>query len=234
MTKLEPSQPVVVLSTHLDDAVLSCGHFLLANPSTTVVTVLAGAPRVNHEGYNSRTTGRAFAPDAVGVRRDEDRLALTYLGATPVWLDLLDADYASYRPPSDYGEVIREEIDRVLDELHPKSVLAPIGLMHADHLAVADACLELCVNTPFTWYLYMDLPYGVVGRRALSKRISSVGKRVRLVELEPFDGDSEIKLRTTGIYASQYDATRENFSKGFDAAMRGGERYWLAEASPAA
>ncbi|MGD0056057.1 MAG: PIG-L family deacetylase [Acidimicrobiales bacterium] len=233
MSRLEPLAPVLVVSTHLDDAVLSCGHFLYANPSTTVVTVLAGAPHVNHEGYNSETTGQPYAPDAIAVRRGEDRLAMEYLGATPVWLDLFDADYKSYRPPIDYVDVIREEVSRVLDELHPKSVLVPLGLMHADHLAVADACLELALDGPFSWYLYMDLPYGFVSRRALSRRIRSVGNRVSLVELDAYVGDPAVKQRTTGLYASQYDATRVSFAKGFDDAMRGSERYWRVEPVPA-
>ena len=35
---------VVVLSPHLDDAVLGCGRLLSAHPGATVVTVYAGAP----------------------------------------------------------------------------------------------------------------------------------------------------------------------------------------------
>jgi hypothetical protein len=34
----------VVLSPHLDDAVLSVGRFLAANPGTVVITVFAGIP----------------------------------------------------------------------------------------------------------------------------------------------------------------------------------------------
>lgn len=230
MSKLEPLEPVLVLSPHLDDAVLSCGHFLFAHPSTAVVTVLAGAPDALHEGYNSKTTGKPYAPDAISVRRDEDRKAMDFLGATPVWLDLLDADYAAYRPPTDYGDVIRDEIGRVLSEMRPKSVFAPLGLMHADHLAVSEACLELAINSPFTWYLYMDLPYGLANRRVLSRRVATVSQHVRLVEFDSYDGEPGIKQRAMGLYASQYAPTRRSFRRGFDATMRGTERYWRVDA----
>jgi LmbE family N-acetylglucosaminyl deacetylase len=229
VSKLEPAQPVLVLSPHLDDAVLSCGHFLYANPSTTVVTVLAGAPEIFHEGYNSKTTGKPYAPDAISVRRDEDRKAVEYLGATPVWLDLLDADYGEYRPPRDYVDVIHDEIARELDETRPASIFAPLGLMHSDHLAVSDACIELAVNSPVAWYLYMDLPYGLANRRVLLKRLATLSQHVQLVEFDSHDGEPGIKERAVRLYASQYDPTRRNFRKSFDATMRGGERFWRVE-----
>ena len=230
MSKFEPLEPVLVLSPHLDDAVLSCGSFLHAHPSTTVVTVLAGAPDAFHEGYNSETTGKPYAPDAIGVRRDEDRRAMDFLGATPIWLDLLDADYAAYRPPTDYGDVIKDEIGRVLDEIRPKSVFAPLGLMHADHVAVSQACLELAVDSPFAWYLYMDLPYGLANRRLSSRRVATISRHVRLVEFDSYVGEPGIKQRAMSLYASQYAMTRRNFRKKFDATMRGTERYWRVDA----
>jgi LmbE family N-acetylglucosaminyl deacetylase len=226
MPTFEPTEPILVLSTHLDDAVLSCGHFLYRHPSTTVATVLAGAPQVSHEGYNSRTTGQSYAPDAIRVRRDEDREAMELLGATPVWLDLLDADYAAFRPTGDYGDLIQAEISRVLDVVRPVSVLAPLGLIHHDHLAVSDACLELAATSRFTWYLYMDLPYALASRRALSRRLARLGRRVRLEEFDAFDGEPGMKQKAMSLYASQYGVTRETFPDEFDATMVGPERYW--------
>lgn len=229
MSKVDPAPPILVVSTHLDDAVLSCGQFLYANPSTTVVTVLAGAPDVPHEGYNSSTTGKPFAPDAINVRRDEDHAALNLLGATPVWLDLLDADYGAHRPTRDFVTAIRDEIAQVLNQMRPTSIFAPLGLMHADHLAVSDACIELSVDSPFAWYLYMDLPYGLARRRVLSRRLSSVSRRVQLVELIAYSIDTNIKEQAVNLYSSQVAPTRKNFRKSFDATLRGGERYWRVE-----
>jgi LmbE family N-acetylglucosaminyl deacetylase len=229
MSELDVAQPILVLSSHLDDAVLSCGQFLYAHPSTTVVTVLAGAPDAIHEGYNSSTTGKRYAPDAIDVRRDEDRKALGLLGATPVWLDLLDADYSAQRPQEDFVTVIRAEIARVLEQTKPASIFAPLGLMHPDHVAVSDACFELTVNSTSTWYLYMDLPYGLASRRVLSRRLSTVTQRVHLMELSSYNSEPGIKEQAVNLYASQYAPTRKSFRKSFDATLRGEERYWRVE-----
>jgi LmbE family N-acetylglucosaminyl deacetylase len=229
MSKLEPVEPVLVFSPHLDDAVLSCGFLLHANPSCTVVTVLAGAPEAFHNGYNSRTTGKLYAPDAITVRREEDRRALDFLCATPVWLDLFDGDYAAQRPPAKYGEVIHGEIVRVLDEIRPKSVFSPLGLDHADHVAVSEACLEIAAHSPLAWYLYMDLPYGYFNRRVLNRRITWVKNRVQLGELDSYEGEPGVKQRAMSLYTSQYDPTRRSNRRAFDATMRGAERYWRVE-----
>jgi hypothetical protein len=83
-----PASPVCFISTHLDDVALSCSHFLAAHPGATVVTVFAGAPPESRvDGWNAKTTGEAYAPDALRVRRDEDALALAVVNASPYWLD---------------------------------------------------------------------------------------------------------------------------------------------------
>lgn len=51
------SDPIAIVSTHLDDAVLSCVHLLPANLGDTVITAFDDAPQELHVGYNSRTTG---------------------------------------------------------------------------------------------------------------------------------------------------------------------------------
>jgi LmbE family N-acetylglucosaminyl deacetylase len=229
MPTLEPPEPLLVLAPHLDDAVLSCGQLLHDSSSPIVVTVMAGAPPVPHEGYNSKTTGKTNAPEAIALRRDEDRSAMDYLGATPIWLDLYEADYTAFRPASGYGETVRNEIARTISETESKSIFAPLGLMHADHLVVSDACLELVVDTTFTWYLYMDLPYGLADRGAMVRRVAALNKRVRLEEFDLYVGDPEVKRRAMSFYASQYGPTRRSFRRAFDATIRGGERYWRVE-----
>ena len=221
-------EPVVVISPHLDDAVLSCALFLHAHPATTVMTVLAGAPEALHEGYNSATTGEAYAPDAVRLRREEDRAAMELVGGQAKWLDLLDGDYAAYRPGTDYREPIRDEIAQALGEFAPKSVFAPVGLIHPDHVMVSDACAELAADATYAWYFYMDLPYGIGHRWPVARRLSALKRRVRLVELERYEGAPGIKQHAMSRYASQYEPTRESFPKGFDEAMSGSERYWRA------
>ncbi len=90
----DPVQPVCFFSPHLDDVVLSCGHYLASRPGAQVVTAFAGAPAITRrDGWNAKTTGRSSALDAIALRRNEDAAALTELGAHPYWLDLWEAEY---------------------------------------------------------------------------------------------------------------------------------------------
>ena len=226
MSGFEPLGPVMVISTHLDDAVLSCAQFIHANPGTTVVTVLAGAPDVYHKGYNSKSTGKPYAPDAVRMRRDEDAKAMSMLSAQYVWLDLLDNDYLQANPRIDDQDEIRDAISGVLRERQPVSVVAPLGLIHADHVAVSDACLELAIRSEHEWYLYMDMPYGPAVPRTVPQRIATVETKVELEVLEPFHGDPDIKRPVMKAYSSQYGPTRRSHRRGFRASMKASEQYW--------
>src|SRR5262245_53606305 len=79
---------VVIVSPHLDDAVLSCGRFLGAHPGTHVVTVFAGNPPAYPEPLRLWDLQSGFAPgdDVMEVRRQEDKAALAILDASPVHL----------------------------------------------------------------------------------------------------------------------------------------------------
>src|SRR3954468_24729127 len=91
---LSDTEPVVIVSPHLDDAVFGCGELLAARPGSVVVTVFAGAPPT----YETVTEWDALAgihpgEDVLAARRAEDRAALGALGARPVWLDFRDSQY---------------------------------------------------------------------------------------------------------------------------------------------
>lgn len=72
----------LVISTHYDDAVLSCGHWLCLNPGAIVVTVCSGyaGPEVG-AGEWDRRAGFASADQAIAARRSEDLAALSVLKA---------------------------------------------------------------------------------------------------------------------------------------------------------
>lgn len=191
-----------------------------------MVTVLAGAPTKNHEGYNSKTTGASFAPDAIGIRRAEDARAMSQLGANFVWLELFDNDYLEVNHGGrDEGEIL-EAIRRVLDDVAPRSVLSPLGLVHSDHLAVSNASLELAREFSSDWYLYMDMPYGQAMRETVPERIRDVERATALEALEPFVGNAAIKRSAMRTYASQYGPTKRAHRRGFRSAMKEAERYW--------
>ncbi len=226
MTKFSPLQPIVVISTHLDDAVLSCAQFIHAHSDVTVITVLAGAPDAFHEGYNSRTTGEPFAPNAIKKRRDEDAEAMSMLSAHYVWLEFHDNDYLQVLTRSDDKQEIRDALSQVLEERRPKSVLSPLGLFHPDHLAVSDACLELAKKSAYEWYLYLDMPYGLAMPKAVPERLATVEKTVNLATPELFSGDPDIKRNVMKLYATQFAPTKSNHRRGFRATMKAPEQFW--------
>jgi len=159
LLRFNPPSPSLVGSSHLDDAVLSCGQFLSSSPQSVVLTVLAGAPEKLHDGYNAITTGERYAPDAVRTRKDEDAAAMAFLSVrTPEWLELYGSDFIDWhrfdriRHRSDHNE-IKSGVIEAIGRINPKSVFSPLGLVHPDHLAVANACIELSNQSDREWFI---------------------------------------------------------------------------------
>ena len=106
---------VVVVSPHFDDAALGAAHLISAHPGTTVITVLGGRP----PAYPAEPTdwdacgGFVAGDDVVALRREEDRAAMAFLGATPVWLEFADHQYLApeARPrPAEVAPALTEAI----------------------------------------------------------------------------------------------------------------------------
>ena len=99
-----PGKRIVVLSPHLDDAVLSLGASIADAAATgadvAIVTAFAGDPaRQGDPSVWDRRAGFSSSLEAIEARREEDRLACTAIGARPVWL------------PFGYGGVAVDERD---------------------------------------------------------------------------------------------------------------------------
>jgi LmbE family N-acetylglucosaminyl deacetylase len=225
-----PVPPVCFISTHLDDVALSCAHWLGAHPGASVLTVLAGAPSVERRhGWNYVTTGEAFAPEAIRVRRSEDVAALATLAASPYWIDLWDSQYVGEERED--GDVMQASIRDLLEAIRPRSVVGPIGVHHPDHIAVADACLDLAGASDLSWYGYLDLPYARTFADEVGRRLAGLRARkatVDLVACEPFLPTADIKERAVGLYRSQDQQVRADHP-GFERALTDPERFWAIE-----
>ena len=98
--------PLLFLSAHLDDAVLSCGALIEAvarRCPVTVATVFteAGAPPHTHAARSFlRTCGVADASSLFADRQDEDRAVLDALGVRHVHLGVVDALFRPRDVPS--------------------------------------------------------------------------------------------------------------------------------------
>jgi LmbE family N-acetylglucosaminyl deacetylase len=226
MKQFRPSGPTLVVSTHLDDAVLSCGHFLSSHPDSMVLTVLAGAPEKLREGYNANTTGELFAPNAVQMRKEEDASAMNYLSVRPpLWLGLYDNDFIHrFRRRNDHGDIF-SQVDAAIKVSGAASVVTPLGLKHSDHIAVADACIKIALSSDLEWFLYLDMPYAQRHPTLFRKREQDVRKLLNLEALEPLSIDSNRKHEAFRHYKTQYVPIGGGKPE-FDREMMSAEHYW--------
>jgi hypothetical protein len=157
----------VVVSPHLDDAVLSVYGQL--GPETTVVTVLAGLPP---EGYLSEWDAQSGATDSrarIIERREEDRRALERSASIPVHLDFPDRQYLAEGMAKPSPAAIAEALLPYLETAD--EVLAPSALSTnsrnalrrlrrrrgSDHRLIRNAVLQVRPDAT----LYAELPYAL-------------------------------------------------------------------------
>jgi LmbE family N-acetylglucosaminyl deacetylase len=151
----------VVVSPHLDDAVLSCAGLLAARPGGRVVTVHTAGPAAWEDltSWDERC-GFRRGVDVMAVRKQEDRAALALLGASPVWLDLREGQYEPRPGPVEVTDRLRQQLSALAPA--PVVIAIPLGLDHPDHVTTSDALLALRgegLLPDATWLLYDDLPY---------------------------------------------------------------------------
>lgn len=140
---------VLVLSPHLDDAVLSAWCDL---PGAVVANLCTAAPVPGVIGEFDRPHGARDSVAFMAARHEEDRAALALAGvAERLELGFLDAQYRD-------GGLDPEEVRAALPVA--SAILAPAGLGgHPDHVAARDAALIAARENGVAVSLYADLPY---------------------------------------------------------------------------
>jgi LmbE family N-acetylglucosaminyl deacetylase len=153
------SGTLVVLSPHLDDAVLSLGAFLHLEArrgvDVRVVTVFANDPaRDGPAGRWDATCGFHSAATAARARRLEDRRACGIIGADPQWLPFVDDTYGGRSAPDAIWDRIRGLIDGC------ELVLVPgFPLWHADHASLTQLVVERRTEVGCPLGFYAEQPY---------------------------------------------------------------------------
>jgi LmbE family N-acetylglucosaminyl deacetylase len=219
-----PRGALVVVSPHLDDAVLACGDLLGSAPGAVALTLFAGRPPAR-AAPTPWDAACGFRPgdDVIGCRRAEDRAALAVLGAAPVWLDFRDAQYG---PPTTTAALARA-FRAALTVLAPRLVALPLGLFHHDHERASDAALRVVRRFPGpAWLVYAEALYrglpGLVSRRR--RRLARAGFRLVPV-LPPRPAASPAKRRAVACYGSQLRGLATPGRLGHDDAFAP-ETYW--------
>ncbi len=205
---------IVVISPHLDDAVLGCGRLLAAHPGATVVTVYAGGPPVYPEPMTHWDTLAGFAAgdDVLAVRREEDRGALGELGATPVWLDFVEHQYLE-RPDWVGPDQTVDRLEAEVRALAPTAVFVPFGLANPDHGATHEAALSVRERFPApAWFCYEDTGYkhipGLLAWRVSRLFRAGLWPTPAAPRVDPFDGRRRAAL---AHYASQLRALESDW-----------------------
>ncbi len=224
---------IVVLSPHLDDAVLGCGRIMARHPGATVVTVYAGAPVAYPDPMTHWDTISGFVAgdDVLALRRQEDAAALGVLDATPIWLDFVEHQYLE-RPDWVGPAATVDAIVAVLRELEPTAVMIPFGLANPDHDATHEAALLARgqLRGP-TWFAYEELGYkhipGMLAWRV--SRLFRSGVWPTPVALE-HDPTPERKLRALDCYGSQLRALEADWQLG--PKLVAPEQLWRLDAPP--
>ncbi|MFC4278559.1 PIG-L deacetylase family protein [Achromobacter aloeverae] len=222
------SRRLLVISPHLDDAVLSCAWAMGHSGEAVAATLLAGEPEGDPPLTPwDRRCGFASARQAMQARRREDRAAVGQLGAVARQLDFLDAQYGPTHTEKDLAAAILA----LLMEIGPDTVLLPLGLYHSDHFQAHEAALRARTRdrgAQRRWLCYEDLPYARK-RGLLQERLAglhALGRRLTPLAVDaPTREDLAEKERALRHYRSQLG---EMGLAGADAngAALPAERYW--------
>lgn len=142
----------LVVSPHLDDAMLSMGARI--RRGMTVATVFAEIPPAwSWPSPFDNMCGFGSSVEAVIARRKEDLNATAELGATSVWLPFLDGQYGIDRDLDQMRELLTD-----LFRQHAHAAV-PLGLAHPDHRLVAKVCRQAASTfVGGRFVVYADLP----------------------------------------------------------------------------
>ncbi|HJQ74077.1 MAG TPA: PIG-L family deacetylase [Gaiellaceae bacterium] len=204
---------VVVVSPHMDDAVLSLGAAISraarSGARVTILTVLAGDPSSKATaGEWDRACGFGTAGEAATARRAEDAAACAHLGATSVWLPYSDHQYE--RGGAD--DEIRAAVVEAVGSSLPLLPGYPLG--HEDHRWLHEV-LEPGFE-PGRRGFYLEQPYAAMhGAEPPDGGWRPLGATL---------GDQRRKLSACRAYASQQEPLGRPLASIFRyEIVRGGE-----------
>jgi hypothetical protein len=156
----DPEAPAVLLSPHLDDAVLDCWSVLTGPAALRVVNVFAGVPAPGPREHFERLAGARDSAAHMRRRLGEDREALARAGRSPINLGFKCLMHRRGRPEPSFARVdaaLRAHIAGVSCVYAP----AALGASHPDHDFVRAYALALA-HQRVPVRLYADLPYCAV------------------------------------------------------------------------
>jgi LmbE family N-acetylglucosaminyl deacetylase len=226
---------IVVISPHLDDAVLGCGRLLAVHQNATVITVYAGRPPAYPEPMTQWDTLSGFVAgdDVLAARRKEDERALAELHANPVWLDFVEHQYLERRAWVGADQTV-DTLEATVRAANPTAVLMPFGLANPDHTATHDAARIVRDRIPEpAWFAYEDQGYKHIPGM-LAWRVSQLFRAgIWPTPAAPtVDHGGAAKQAALAHYASQLRALEADWQIGAKLAAPAPEQLWRLAAPP--
>ena len=201
-------KPILVLSPHFDDAVLSCARFIAQHSgAVTVATVMGGKPSSWNvqRRWDFDECGIPVGTDVIELRKTEDRRALELLGASQLAFDVRENEYEpddATRPAE-----VRSAVEKALEGLQPATCVIPLGTGHPDHQLVTVVAVDLARAdvSDRDWLVYEEQPYRTRFQKWNRAAIEQLYQRVPT--LEPCEvvisADIDLKGAAIDCYASQ-------------------------------
>ena len=220
----------VIVSPHLDDAVLSCGRYLAATPETTVITVFAGSKK-DPSTLTQWDQMCGFQPgqDVMAARRQEDRRALDLLGAISIPLEGLDREYRS--GPPDMPKLVAWVTDK-LAALRPAEVMVPLGLYHEDHKHASDVAIRATAAAGYKQCVVYGDWYHATKPELIEPRVAEITEQFGpLADITRRQGSRWSKRQAISRYRSQLKGMGDNVHRW---GSRIEERYWSLALPPSA
>jgi LmbE family N-acetylglucosaminyl deacetylase len=231
----EELERIVVISPHLDDAVLGCGRLLAVHPNATVLTVYAGRPPAYPDPMTRWDTISGFVQgdDVIAARRKEDEGALAELNANPVWLDFVEHQYLE-RPDWVGADQTIDTLEDAVRDANPTAVFMPFGLANPDHTETHDAArvVRERIADP-AWFAYEDQGYKHIPGM-LAWRVSQLFRAgIWPTPAAPtIDHGEAVKQRALAHYESQFRALEADWRIGAKLEAPAPEQLWRLDAPP--
>ena len=231
----------VIVSPHLDDAVLGCGQLMSAHPGATVITVFAGNPPAypNPQREWDRQSGFAPGDDVMAARRAEDHAALNVVDALAVHLDFVEYSYNDNDRPV-HVATIAPTLAATLASLNPTMVVVPFGLANPDHdvthraamVAVGELAHQL--ESEPAIFAYEDHGYKHIPGM-LAWRVSQLFRRGLwpTPACPTTDASTNRKLEALARYPSQLLALEDDWQIRAKLAAPAPEQIWRLASPPA-
>lgn len=194
--------PLLVISPHLDDAVIACGRTLAAHPGSVVVTVFTGS----RKSFGTVTEWDALCgfeagQDVMAVRRSEDSVALRRLRSRSRWMDALDTSYRLLEGVDEQG--LTDAVASEIGSIGPSAVLIPLGIYHPDHILASEISLAAMERAGRRrWLMYGDV-YDRSMPHLARRRLDELELRFEMSPVRLPLGSRSARLRAIAAYRSQ-------------------------------